>query len=277
MLPLARPFAWNTRQHVLPALELSSRNLTRYFYLDTPGDSHRQSPQARKEEIFRSLWDTFVSPLPIFSGDHRLLAFLRVTPAQSCAFPDLFSGGPVLCFLSFLEDQIMDYNPVPLSLWGVAATAAAFGGVAFLFVVIGSFQRVLPFLLARFSDLRARFGTATLVEPQSPVGTLLINGTAYATPCQAASILGISAEEAVAMASHFGEAVWSASPEPEVALRHQTLPIGRSRTKKVFVRVYSDHQQAVLVTGRERRPILGRFPLGDDGREAILRLASASS
>lgn len=171
----------------------------------------------------------------------------------------------------------MDYNPVPLSLWGVAATAAAVAGIALLFMSLGTIRHALPILLARFANLRARPEKKPPSGPQPPSGPLLINGTVYSTPCQAAEILGTSPEEAIAAASHLGEAVWSAASEPEVALKHRVLKIARSRTKKVFVRVYANHQEAVLVSQRERLPILGRFPLGNDGDEAILRLAAASA
>lgn len=169
------------------------------------------------------------------------------------------------------------YNPVPLSLFSVWATAAALAGVCFAAAMAAGYRSLLPSLISRLRGIAARFFSSTPAPAPRHQGAILINGVCYPTPEQAALILGITVEDAISLASHFGEEVWMAGHEPEVALRHRVLKVARSRTKKVFVSQYPDHQEAVLVSGRQRLPIFGRFTLGKDGDDAILRLVSASS
>lgn len=138
----------------------------------------------------------------------------------------------------------MDYNPVPLSLWGVGATAAAVTGVFLSFAFIWAIRHTLAAVLEAW---RPQPDPEPLAEPQ-PL---------------------------------YPE--WEAAAPPKflVAYRHRCIRVGLSKTKRVFVHEYSDesgpYQTATYVSGRERRPVLGRFQKGPQGDEAILRLVSAST
>ena len=163
----------------------------------------------------------------------------------------------------------MDYNPVPIGVFTIITTSAALAGVFLAF----SSPKAWNVLLLAVKKIAAW----TLRGAEAPFdGTVQLAGVVYPSVDQCSAILGISPPEVLEAASARGEAVWQPPPEPEIAFRHRTLPIGRS-SKKLFIREYSDHQEGTYVSRRERLPILGHFPRGPEGDEAMLRLVKSAS